>query len=131
MGAGNYTPRDPDAEYIYINRDYEDEDGDFWWDELTEAIWCCLPKSMTRVKGNAYHEDGKVIAINDHAIALLKDWESYAVLTITPEQGDDGRRGLHCHWVGQVSRKIFTKLHEAGYSLSVRKCAWTSAPFQP
>jgi hypothetical protein len=142
MGRGNWFPGNDlqSCEVAYVNYsddsiEFDDYDAQQWrWDDVKDCIAHCLPDSFRMVDGLRDYPHGSIdrdsvpLAYN----SLFTLWvdgqgESYHLgLGFTV---NEGAPAFAASRLRQCAKAFFDRLSDS-YSLSVRSCAWTSAPYR-
>lgn len=140
MGRGNWMPNRPwDTDYnlVYVevvdSSDADEIDDAYYW--LKENIEDILPKSFRRIGREERlhwysHGDSACIFANGLFMVVIDtqgDHWHHGIALIVREDAPAFAPAL----LDQVAEKLWLGLHNLGYKLSRRACAWTSTPYTP
>ena len=145
MGKGNWLPDTPgnttefDLVYVDLGLSLDDEhdqdDVDFTYNDLKQTIQSILGKTWRKAEryenfNISYSRDTGVWFVNGlHLIVIDTDGDFWHQ-GIAVVARDDSPAFAQWH-VQDIGNKLWLGLHEAGYKLSRRSCAWTSTEFIP
>lgn len=143
MGRGNWIPdtcsgkEEYDLAYIDLGLDlgeeHEDDDVEFAYNDMKEVILSALGENWREVERYERFDLGRDTSV----------WfSSGSHLVVIDNQGDFWHQGVAVisrenspafseWWIQDIANKIWFALHESGYKLARRSCAWTCSEFVP